>query len=58
MPTGILAGLLRVYLPKAVLSELENVQTVAHMGMTILFISMALLLLLLVQTRLEVSISR
>jgi len=58
VPTGILAGLLRVYLPKAVLSELETSQTVAHMGMTLLVISVALLLLLLVQTRLEVSISR
>lgn len=58
VPTGILAGLLRIYLPKAVLSELETSQTVAHMGMTLLVISVALLLLLLVQTRLEVSISR
>ncbi len=58
VPTGILAGLLRVYLPKAVLSELETSQTVAHMGMTLLVISVALLLLLLVQTRLDVSISR
>ncbi|MCC8106433.1 MAG: ABC transporter ATP-binding protein/permease [Clostridiales bacterium] len=50
--------MLRVYLPKAVLSELETSQTVAHMGMTLLVISVALLLLLLVQTRLDVSISR
>ncbi|MCD7826671.1 MAG: ABC transporter ATP-binding protein/permease [Clostridiaceae bacterium] len=58
VPLGILLGLLRIYLPKAVLAELEAGQTAAHMGMVLLGISAALLLLLLLQTRLEVRIAR
>lgn len=56
IPTGILAGLLQVYLPKAVLAELETRQTIFHMGITLFGISISLILALLIHTRLTVSI--
>lgn len=58
IPAGILAGLLQIYLPKAVLAELEAKQTVIHMGCVVLILGVSLILLLLIYTRLTVRLQR
>lgn len=45
-PAYILAGFLQIYLPKAVLTELENKQTIPHFIMTLTVISLLLFIAL------------
>lgn len=58
VPVSILLGLLQIYLPKAVLAELETGQSITHMGLVLLALSAALIAGLLIQNRLTVGISR
>lgn len=58
VPIGVLVGLLQIYLPKAVLAELENGQTISHMALVLSGLSVSLILALLIQTRLTVVIQR
>lgn len=58
VPISVLAGLLQIYLPKAVLAELETGQTISHMALVLAGVSVSLILALLIQTRLTVIIQR
>lgn len=55
-PAFILANYLQIYLPKLVIMELEEKQTVIHLGISILLLVLLLLAAILVKVRMELKV--